>query len=76
MVPASAEAFAGEVACAALLLSQQVQGDVAEAGEVLGPVAWADAAIVLGEGDVRRPMRLVLERPVRRSSAYQNTSTD
>src|SRR5690606_40084443 len=44
---------------------EQVQGEVADHGEVLRSVARAHAAVVLAEGDVEHPVQLVLNAPMR-----------
>ncbi len=43
---------------------EQVQGDAGQAGEVLGGVALADAAVVFAEVDVQAPVQVVLHAPV------------
>ena len=45
-------------------LLEQVQAHAPEDGEVLGPVAHADATVVFGEGHVQHPVALVLDAPV------------
>ena len=46
-------------------LLEQVQAHAPENGEVLGPVAQADATVIFGEGHVQHPVALVLDAPVR-----------
>ena len=52
-VPAGLEAFAVDADFHALFPLEQVQGQAAEPAEVLGPVAFADASLVLAEAHVQ-----------------------
>ena len=45
-------------------LIEQVEGEAAEDGEVLGSVVAAVSGAVLVEGDVEHPVQRVLNRPV------------
>ena len=64
MVPAAAEAFAFDTNFACFLGFQQIQSNATEPGEVLGPVALANAAVVFAEVDIQRPMQAVFNTPV------------
>lgn len=46
------------------LLTQEVEGNVAEHGDVLGRVAGPDAALVLVEGDIEDVVQLILDAPM------------
>ena len=48
------------------VLSQQVEGEVADDREVLGGVADPDAAVVFAEGDVEDPVEAILDAPMAR----------
>jgi len=45
--------------------SQDVEGDAAQDSEVLGSVILARSGVVLMQDDVERPVKLVLDAPVR-----------
>jgi hypothetical protein len=44
--------------------TQEVEGEAAQDGEILGPVVLAVADAILVEGDVGHPVQAVLDRPV------------
>jgi hypothetical protein len=44
-------------------LSQQVEGEMADDGHVLGAVAGAQARLVLIEGHVEGPMQVIFDTP-------------
>jgi hypothetical protein len=50
-------------------LVEEVEGEAAKDGEVLGAVVAAVAGPVLVEGDVEHPVQAVLDRPVAADSA-------
>ena len=64
MVPAAGEAFGLDANLLLFFGLEQVQGDAAEAREVLGRVALADAAVVFAEVDVQAPVEGVLDAPM------------
>lgn len=55
---------------------KQVEGGLAQDGEVLGPVAEDGAGLVLAEGDVEAPMQVVLDAPVGAHDAAQALGGD
>ncbi len=61
LVEGGAEALGGDAAFGGALLAQQVEGEVAQHGQVRGTVADADPALVLAEGDIENPMDAVLD---------------
>src|SRR3990172_9473174 len=63
-VPARTKAFGLDPAPAGGLLLEQIEGNAAKPGKVLGAVALADAALILVEGHVERPVQVVLHAPV------------
>ena len=64
LVPAGLEALGLDPGLRRGVLVEEVEGDVAQDGEVLGGVAGPDAALVLAEGDVEHPVEAVLDAPV------------
>ena len=63
IVPAGTFDFAPD-GCRIRVGSQNVEGEPAKNGEVLGGVVLAGAVAILGEVDVEHPMELVLDAPV------------
>ena len=63
-VPACLKALVVQARLGEAFPLEQVQADAAKDGEVLRPVAPADAAVVLPEGHVEQPVEIVLDQPV------------
>src|SRR5579871_1585185 len=61
VIPAGFEAFGLDAQAFGLLLAQEVEGEMAEHGEIRGGVTGPDPAVVLAEGDVQRPVELVFD---------------
>src|SRR5688500_10219276 len=64
VVPGGLLAPAAEAGLAAAVAGDQVEGDLAQEGEVAGGGAVAHPAVILAEGDVENPMQGVLDAPV------------
>ena len=64
VVPAGFEALGLDAEAFGLLVAQEVERKMTEDGKVRGGVAGPDAAVVLVEGHVQRPMKLVFDAPV------------
>ena len=45
---------------------QQIEGDLAQDGQVLGAVILADATVIFSKGDVQSPMQVVFDAPMAR----------
>ena len=64
MIPSGVLLFTFEAALFGGVAVEDVQGEVAQEGEVFGGVAGAHAALILGEGHIERPVQLVLDPPM------------
>src|SRR3954447_23479982 len=64
VVPGGLLAPAAQAGPAAAVLGDQVEGDLAQQGEVAGGGAVPHPAVVLAEGDVQDPVQPVLHAPV------------
>lgn len=64
IVPAGHLASPFDAAALALLLSEQVEGDMAQYGEVLGGIAGSDPALILMKREVQDPMNGVFDPPM------------
>ena len=62
--PAGLMVFDVQARLGGLFLFEQIQGDAPQDGEVLGLVAYADAAIVFVEGHIDHPATAVFDRPM------------
>src|ERR671939_667624 len=64
VVPGGLLAPAASAGPAAAILGDEVEGDLAQQGEVAGGGAVAHPAVVLAEGDVEHPVQPVLHTPM------------
>src|SRR5215217_8466472 len=64
VVPGRHFAPTASAGSAAAVSSDEVEGDLAQEGEVAGSGAVAHATVVLAEGDVEDPVQRVLDAPV------------
>ena len=69
VVEGGAETICGHAAPDGAVLSERVEGGVAEDGEVLRGMIGADAAEVLVEGEVETPLQANLDAPVAAADA-------
>ena len=67
MVPSCFEAFILDADLGSCFLFECIESDMAKYGEILGTIAFADAAVIFAEGDVENPVQRVLNLPVRPS---------
>src|SRR5436190_12201719 len=70
IVPAGAFDFA-PYGCGVGVGSQDVEGEPAQNGEVLGSIVLPRPIAILGEMDVKHPMELVLDGPVTAGDVQQ-----
>jgi hypothetical protein len=59
-----ADAFAAHGVFDGLIVTEEVEGEFAQQGEVLGGVAFANASVVFVEGRVQDPVAAVLDTPM------------
>src|SRR5664279_471156 len=71
VVPSSFEAFSLDAALGGLVLSEQVECDTVEDGEVLRGMAGPFAVEVFGEADIEHPVEFVFDAPVLADEAIQ-----
>jgi hypothetical protein len=64
LIPSSLEAFGLNTAFERGFLREQIEGHMAQDGEVLGRVTLAHARIIFAEGDIEYPVELVFDGPV------------
>ena len=64
IVPAGPQALGLDADLEGVILAQEIEGDMAQHGEVLRGVAHPYAALVLAEGDVEHSVQAVLDAPV------------
>jgi hypothetical protein len=75
IVPASALDFAPQGG-SIWVSSQDVEGEPAQNGEVLGSMVAARTVVVLGKMDVEHPMELVLDTPMAAGDVEQPLGRD
>ncbi len=63
-VPTGGEAFGFAAGLDRLALTEQMERDAAQDGEVFGRMPEADAAVILPEGGVECPMELIFDAPM------------
>jgi hypothetical protein len=64
MVPPCPKPLALDAPLRGRLLLEEIEGELADGGEVLGGVPLAGTGVVLSKGDVEDPVELVLDSPV------------
>ena len=64
--PSGFEALTLEASFEGSLLLQQIEGDLAQDGQVWGAVILADATVIFSKGDVQSPMQVVFDAPMAR----------
>ena len=71
MVPGGDFLFGADATLFGGVLAQEVEGHVAQGGQMVGGVAGAHAALVLAQGDVEHPVEGVFDAPVAADGAGQ-----
>ena len=71
MIPAGDFLLGADAALLGGVLAQEVEGEVAQGGQIGGGMAGADAALVLAQGDVEHPVEGVFDAPVAADGAGQ-----
>ena len=71
MIPAGDFLFGADAALFGGVLAQEVEGHVAQGGQIGGGMAGAHAAFILAPGDVEHPVPGVFEAPVAADGAGQ-----
>src|SRR5829696_3593222 len=64
IVEGCAEALAGDAAAGRVILPNQVEGELAQDGESMRPLADPDRTGVFAELDIEHPVQPILEAPV------------
>lgn len=64
LIPASLELFGLDTEFSGCFLLEQVERDVAQDGEVVWGVVFADTAVIFAKGDVEYPVQFVFGAPV------------
>jgi hypothetical protein len=74
MVPTCVEHFTADASFLGLLSFQEVQGQSAQGGQILGSVSCPSAALILAEANVQGPVNFVFHSPMAPDGARKKST--